>query len=204
MSHQRAKVKASRQREDKEKLELFLALAMELATSDLAKNGFGYEYGESWGRAEGFKQELKQPGENDLRSFLTTFRKFISDDSDAYLQGIHGICHRRLTREDYRVVLDKANAHWRQLFKYGWMRLTMDGREFPPEYTLKVYINGKYLHDDLDYAEELAQLEQHNPMGFLLHRSQFLAGIVDTANYIDWLAGNVDYFLQKGLLKFDD
>src|SRR5258706_4434312 len=174
MSHHRAKVKANRQREDREKLELFLALAMELATSDLAKKGFGYEYTETWSKAEGIRQKLDQPGldqpgDTDLRAFLTTFRKFILKDSDVYLPVIHGICYRRLTREDYREDLGKMNTKWHKLFESGWMRLTINGREFPPEYTLDVYLNGKYIHDDLNYAEELAQLEQHDPMGFLLH-----------------------------------
>jgi hypothetical protein len=102
MSRQRANVKASRQRGDKEKLELFLALATELVTTDLAKKGFGYTHTLKGSRSEGLRQELEQPDENDLRSFLITFRKFISDNSDVYLQGIHDICYRRLTREDYR------------------------------------------------------------------------------------------------------
>jgi len=92
MSRQRAKAKASRQRGDKEKLELFLALVTELLTTDLAKKGFGYAHTLNGSKAAGVRSELEQPDENDLRSFLITFRKFISDDSDAYLQGIHDIC----------------------------------------------------------------------------------------------------------------
>jgi len=92
MSRQRAKAKASRQRGDKEKLELFLALVTELLTTDLAKKGFGYAHTLNGSKAAGVRSELEQPDENDLRSFLITFRKFISDDSDVYLQGIHDIC----------------------------------------------------------------------------------------------------------------
>jgi len=127
MSRNRAKVKASRQRGDKEKLELFLALVTELETTDLAKKGLGYTHTLKGSRSDGLRQELEQPDENDLRSFLITFRKFISDNSDVYLQGIHDICYRRLTREDYRDDLGKMNERWRKHFTKGWMRLNING-----------------------------------------------------------------------------
>lgn len=204
MSRHRAKPKTSHQRGDREKLELFLKLTAEMNTTDLAKKGLGYNYRAKWSKSEGFTQELQEPDENDLRSFLLTFRKFVSEESDVYLQVIHGVFYKRLTREDYRTELGKMNIQWRHLFQQGWLRLNINGREFPPEYTLKVYINGRYFHDDPDYAEELAQLAQHDPIGSLLHRSQFLAAVVETSKYIDWLACNLDYCLRQELLNFTD
>jgi len=41
-------------------------------------------------------------------------------------------------------------------------------------------------------------------MGSQFRRAQFLDAIVTTSKYIDWLAGNLDYCLREGLLKFDD
>jgi hypothetical protein len=205
MNRRNASAQANRKRRDRDKLDLFLKLAAELGTTDLAKKGFGYKHSMKWSRTEGFKQEFEQPDENDLRSFLTTFRKFISKKSDAYLQSIHGIFYERLTREEYREDLGKMNTTWRHLFRDGWMRLTINGRECPPERTLYVYINGRYFHDDVDYAEELAQLEQQpDQTAALLHRAQFLEALVGTSKYIDWLAGNLDYCLREGLLDFDD
>jgi hypothetical protein len=197
-----SKVKGSRLRSDEERLELFLKLAAELGTSDLAKKGLSYKQSYQWNKLEGFKHELQQPDETDLRAFLTTFRKFISEDSDVYLQAIHRIIYKRLTREEYRESLRTMNAQWRKLFQKGWMRLKINGRDVSPEYALKVYINGRYFHDDLDYAQELEDLERNDPMVSETHRAQFLAAVVDTSNYIGWLAHNIDYLLREGLLDF--
>ena len=59
MSRNRAKVKACRQRGDKEKLELFLALVTELETTDLAKKGLGYTHTLKGSRSDGLRQELE-------------------------------------------------------------------------------------------------------------------------------------------------
>ncbi len=86
MSRRKRKSNTNHGRTDREKLELFLNTTEELSKTTLAQKGFGFEYTQQWSRVDGIVHtELEQPDENDFRSFLLTFRKFVSQESDVNL-----------------------------------------------------------------------------------------------------------------------
>jgi hypothetical protein len=209
VSRKKRKSETSRERTDRQKLELFLKMAEELSNTALAKKGLGYHYTQRWSRSDDIlRTELQQPDEEDLRSFLMTFRKFVSQGSDVYIQSIHGIIMKHLQREDpdHDVHADfgAMNSKWRKNFAGGFMALNINGQDRPPEVVMTIWINGKYFHDDPDFKEEIEQLEKHDPLTFGIYRTQFLDAIVTTTKYIMYLANNLRYCLHKELLVFDE
>jgi hypothetical protein len=205
MSRNTAKPKASRKRNDREKLELFLKLMKEMRDTSLAKKGFSVKHSYRWNKSDGILHvDLEQPDEDDLRSFLLTLRKILSKNEDAYIQTIHRIFYKRVKRDDMRQDLGAMNSEWRTQLANGGMNINLNGRKLPPEYVVEVWLNGKYFHDDIDYAQELNQLETVGLVGSTLHRVQFLNAILSTANYALWLASNLDYCLNQDLLDFDN
>ena len=209
VSRRKRKSNTSRRRTDREKLELFLKTAEELSKTTLAQTGFGFEYTQRWSRDDGIlHSELQQPDENDLRSFLLTFRKFLAQESDVNLQMIHGIIFRHLQREDpdhdIRRDLGAANSKWRSHLAGSSMKLNINGQDRPPELVITMWINGKYFHDDPEYIEEIEQLEKNDPITFDVYRTQFLDGVIATTKYVMWLARNLIYFFHKELLTFDE
>jgi hypothetical protein len=57
--------------------------------------------------------ELRQPDEEELRSFLLTFRKFVSEREDVHLFPIHNMLEPLLTSEELRKYLREARSAWK-------------------------------------------------------------------------------------------
>lgn len=208
MSQNRQKPKTSRKRTDREKVDLFLRLAEELrqmvedmSNSDPAHNGFGYNCKFSM-TSGAFSTEFNQPSEKDLRSFLITLRKLTMKKGDANIRNIHKIFYQRVKRDELRQDIGEANSDWLRQMSVGSLNLTIGGSEVRPEYAVEVWNNGKYFHDDLDYAEELERIKL-NPIDSTLHRIQFLNAITSITNYAFWLANNITYSLKGGLLELE-
>ena len=63
----------------------------------------------------GMSVRLNFPDENDLRSFLLTFRQFIAPKEPIHVNKICNICFRALeTNNNLRTYLIEARERWRQ------------------------------------------------------------------------------------------
>lgn len=198
-------------RNNRARLELFVRLAREFATSAVAKNGLSYELGQSWSKQEPqLKTNLSQPNETNLKAALMDLRKFVQQEEDVHVQRIHNLVMRALARdgdtrtaEQMRADLGTMNKQWKTMYQRGFMRVVIDGEDYSPEIAMNLWLNGRYFHDDEDYAQKLDKLQQLNPVAAMLVRAQFLDAVLATANYVTWLAKNVDYFLLRDLLDLD-
>jgi len=89
------------------------------------------------------------------------------------------------------------NQKWNAGFAKGMGRITINGVLVSPEHAWDTWLNGKYLHDDMNHMEELDRL-----IGIFreAHRAQFLEAAVVTINYTKWLYQNTAFFLHNDLL----
>jgi hypothetical protein len=199
----------SSKRTNRGRLELFVQLARGCATSDAVKDGLSYEFGQSWSKQDPQLQtNLSQPSETTLKAVLMDLRKFVQQDEDVYVQRIHNLVMRALVRDDdtrtaeqMRAALGTMNKQWKTMYQRGFVKVEIDGQDYSPETAMDLWLNGKYFHDDQDYAEKLDRLEHTNPIAAMIVRAQFLDAVIATANYVNWLANNVDYFLLHDLLE---
>jgi hypothetical protein len=199
----RSKEKAKRDRTDRERLELFLERCDELGQIEPVRTGIGYSHTINYDRTQGTRSTFEEPSDKDMRSVLGELRKFVAQGSDIYLNRIHNIVYRRLKAEppseQYKADFRTMNERWKHAFKQGITRLTIKGTLVNPEHAWDAWINGHYLHDDMDYRNELKPLEG---LVWEMHRAQFLEGVIVTLKYTNWLARNVAFLLERDLLDF--
>jgi hypothetical protein len=172
-------VRSNGQRSEVERLQLYVDLTEQLKTSRLVQRRPDIGLQVNWTPEEGMRTEVQQPEEEELRSFLLTFRKFVSQGEDAYFNAICNIAERRLENVDLKVRLRKARELWKHAMRTGPMGIVDDDdRTITPEYVVDLFINGRYFHND---AQKEAELKRLLPD---LVRYQFLAAILDTTKAV--------------------
>src|ERR1051326_6379380 len=165
----------------RELLELFVARAEELERSRLLVNGFSPSFSMNWDRMSGVRFESSQPDEEDLRSYLVTFRKFISDREPLYLFKIHNICFQHLVSDKLRNNLIEARQAWQKELKQGGIHLNFNERDIRPEYITNLWINGYYFHDEPEKYRKLKSLLPHENM---LVKHIFLDHVIEATRQI--------------------
>jgi hypothetical protein len=201
MSRNKGTVKASRERTDREKLELFVDNVNELrSTALMRKDGLRFEFTVRGGKDETTTFELEQPDEGELRDYLVAFRRLVSK-GDASLGRILNICQRRLADGERRQQLPTVRQLWAETKQHSGLKLVMNGQVTSAEEILGVWLNGKYFHDDLNHRELLASL---SPLMYANLRASFLSFITQASNIILYVGSLVDASLQDGSFQFDD
>ncbi len=145
----------------RENLELFEQRAEELLNSRLILNGFGTSLSFNFDRVNGLSFSSKQPDEDLLRSFLLTFRKFVSNNEAIFLFKVFNLCQQHLNSDKLKEHLIDARQLWSQQMqsgKTGKVRFTKNGRLLFPEYVTDLWINGYYFHDSPDKLRELQEV----------------------------------------------
>lgn len=201
----RKKVKTKRGRTDREKLDLFLERVGELSRIEAIKTGISYNatVNISWiGAMSSVQHKLEETPDKDLRSILGELRKFVAETSDIYLNRVNNIVYQHVQPADpraaeYKAALVQMNRHWKDCLANGITALTINGIRVSPAHAWDAWINGHYLHDDMDYRAELKNL---GGLSKEMHRAQFLEGVIVTLKYTHWLARNIAYFLQNDIL----
>lgn len=188
-----------------EQLELFGRRAVELHSTRFIQSGtlenLSFKFsGEQIG--EQFKVQFsmnKEIDEEDLRSFLLTFRQFISDNEPIYIHKIFNLCHQFLNDDHLKGELVKARADWNKIMQgQDGLSFTVDEKELTPEYVLRVWINGHYFHNDSEYAEDIRRF---NASPIPLDRMRFLMALGDLANIIFYTGNTVNYALKNDLFE---
>jgi hypothetical protein len=95
----------------------------------------------------------------DLRSFLTLFRRFfLKDDPVINLFSIYNLCHQHLINEQYKDFLVKSREIASYALKNSSFQLKIAEAEMTPEHISDVWINGYYFHDNTDHLNFLRSL----------------------------------------------
>jgi hypothetical protein len=197
MAHKKGSVK--RERSDQEKLKLFVQRVEDLAKTTLAQKGMnpGLHYHAT---QVSFEIELVEPDEEEFRSFLVTFRQFISEEEPVFLSHIYNICSRRVVSDELKDLVVGSRKIWADTQKVSGIQLIIDGTEMPAREIWKIWINGRYFHNDLRYQQIL---DQASPVALKVLRFDFLTFVGKAGGCIAWLSGFVDQALNDNLFIFE-
>ncbi len=200
MSRNKRLMKANRQRTDREKLELFVNRVNELRNTRLAKIGFNIEYKLQGQQGQLVESELKQPAEADLKDYLMTFRHFISEREDVFLNHIFSICRRQLPSGGIKQNLAQACQFFEQVKLHSAASFRMNENEYTPLQVTNIYLNGKYFHNDLAYQQLLNNLPSCIADVFRFH---FLNFVINTSRIILYVQIIVKHAFKENLFRFE-
>lgn len=146
---------------------------------------------------EPMQLSVHQPDEEDLRSFLLTFRQFVSDKEPVFVRRIANLLWQRLTGDEVRGYLQRSRDRYGQSLRSGSLKFIADEHHFTPEEALDLWINGRYFHNDERKAATLSRLD---PMSAIFVRQVFLEVLVEATRYIRFLADVVIIARRDGVL----
>ncbi len=164
----------------------------------LLRRGFNPGITISWNKMQGLRFESREPDEEDLRSFLITFRQFVSNKDPVFLGHIHNLCQQYVISDELRGYLIESREAWKKAQRSTGLKLVYNEREFTPEYVADLWINGYYFHNDTKKRLALTRLLPHEGM---LVRNQFLNFLVDTTRIVLYVSNIITIALKEGLLK---
>lgn len=172
----------------RERFDLYVERVSELHRLRVVReNAIGYEFNFHWNRDNGTRLRLRQPDEEDLRSFLLSFRHVVSKKEPVHVNRIHNLLWEELDSDPIREGLNEAKARWKRACRAGVIALNINGVELPSDELLDMWINGIYFHND---KRMRATLEQAGPMVGFVSRFKFLDHLITGTHYITYL-GNV-------------
>ena len=180
-----------------ERLELFSTRASELADTRLIRRDFRPGMTIRYERMSGTVFETSQPVEGDLRSFLLTFRKFVSNDEPVYLNRIYNLCRRCFTSQELKGYLIQSRAAWKDALHGKGFSIVLDKGRVTPEEVLNLWINGWYFHDD---EEKLRRLKLLIPEQRIFARWLFLDFIAEATRQIFYVENVITVALREGLV----
>lgn len=180
-------------------LNLFLARADELVSTRLVTSGgLSTSFNMKFERMKLGTFSISNPDEEQLRSFLLTFRQFVSKGEPILIDAVHNRVWQALAAGNLREQLAEARDHWKQQRRRGPMALIMDEVTYTPEFILDLWINGYYFHNDSRKAETLRRLD---PVGGLFVRHVFLDHLVEATRYVVFLRNVIRVARSEGLLS---
>ncbi len=185
--------------DDIDAIGIFLQRVEELQRTRFVERAGQVGYTLNFSKMAGISFQSREPDEEDLRSFLLTFRRFVADGDPLNIGHIHNICERRLRSDDLRRHLREARAHWRRDAETGGMSLVFNGRQISPEYVADLFINGHYFHDEPAKRAKLASLRE--PLEYLVVRHHFLNFVLDGTRQVFYVANVLTVAIREGQLE---
>lgn len=183
----------------KEKLNLFVARADQLADHRLIRDALNTGFSLNWKRESGLFWESREPDEDLLRSGLMLVRQFISPREPIFIDHVHNECERYLRSDDLKTRLRGARKSWGTSQTSGWLNITIGGQKASPAFIADLLINGHYSHADLDKQAALSKLQGMEDM---LTRQQFLAFVADIVKQVLYLRDVIKVGLHDDLFNW--
>ena len=193
--------KKKKQMRSEKQLELFVRRVRELGNLRLVQEEMGYNLSLSFDSEAGLESKLSGPDEEALRSYLLTFRQFISPNEPVYVNYIYNLCFEYLdSNNELRDYLLQSRQVWRNALNTGFMGLTFNEQQLRPEEVASLWINGFYFHSDDDKYERLSELLSSLAMPFV--KANFYQFIITATRVIAYLGNFVDQALKLGHFRF--
>lgn len=144
------------------------------------------------------ERTVGQPDEDELRSFLLSFRKFTAKSEPVYIPYIHNVCQRCFTNPEHKEWIRLNQEYWRdEVLRTTFIQLVINNRPVHPEEVADLWINGYYFHDD---HEKSARLQALVSTGLFV-RAQFLDYLIEATNVIIWTAKTIEAALNDGAIQ---
>ena len=138
--------------------------------------------------------------EDDFKSFLLTFRHFVSKKEPIYLPRILNFCIKSLDENELILNLQKAKASWNEtLNNEGEFKLKMDGEYIAGEEVLDIWINGYYFHSDFDNNKKIRGYLNNKDL--LIVKYKLITILPSLVSVIDYSASVVEKCLKENLFN---
>src|SRR5262245_39702055 len=98
-------------------IDRFLEKVEELESTRLLRNGFSVSLNISCDDTRGLSAEVTPVDDDDLRSFITVFRHFISNDEPMFLYKVFNTCHQYLNNDSLKAELIEIRKFWGNALK---------------------------------------------------------------------------------------
>jgi hypothetical protein len=179
-------------------LETFVKRVEELRRLPLVMEGQGVGWSLNVNKTKGISVRLNLLDENDLRSFLLTFRQFIAPQEDIQLNKVYNTCFLELkTTNNLRERLVESRKIWKEaLEKAG--NIKFEERMYSGEQAALLWMNGYYFHSDLEKYEQLERLLHRGWPYVQMHFGNF---VVDATKVIIHTGHLVAYARRNNLFK---
>lgn len=182
----------------RERLKKFHETVIELKRTSLMQKGLGLKMNIRVEGLETLFEKEEWPEEDDLRSFLLTFRNFVAEKEDVFLNRIFNLCYQKLTDGELRKDLVKAHKTWKEANDTAGINIVYKGKRQTPEQTTKLFLSGKYFHKD---EEKKAILKELQPAQIMFFELQFLSYMLEATRIIFYVDGIVVTALKEGLYR---
>ncbi len=170
----------------------------QLQATRLLQREFGFEVSVSWQRMQATRFEMREPDEDQLRSFLLALRQFVAPGEPICLNGIYNLCNRVIDSDRLKDCLREARRAWRKAFKRGGFDFVVDDRTITPEHIYDLWINGHYFHADEHKRRELERLIGPER---IFARGLFLDLLVEATRQLLYTGNVVTAALREGLVR---
>jgi hypothetical protein len=182
-----------------EQLKLFNQRADELSKTRLIRDqALNLHFKMQWDAAGLITTTVDGPDEDDLRSYLLTFRQFVSPKEPVYLHRIFSLCHLHITNLAIRNNIAHARDVWMGQVKSQGFRVSFDDMVMSPEHVADLMINGHYFHSDPKLREELNRLL---PYESALTKALFIDFVVNATNVLFYVDGALAQCFRDGHLS---
>lgn len=181
-----------------ERFDLYLERANELLAEPAVTEGcFSIQLSFTFSQSDGFSTMSREPSEPLLKSFLVTFRHFVSDKEPVFVNSVANTLWQELRSDKLKGDLEASRKTWLAQCRGGPLQVVIDQDHLSPAEALDLWINGRYFHNDKRKAQRLQQLD---PLGTLLARHVFLNHIISATNYVVFLGQVIVVARRQGLL----
>jgi len=148
--------------DNKARLEIFLQRVEDLKNTKIVREGYNSGFTLNWTKESGvLKFQFNQPDEDLFRSLLLSLRHFLQEKEPTFMNRIYNICDRCLTNEKHKNYLIKSRNFLNEAMKSTGVHLDIDQKHFSPSYVWDIYINGLYFHSDMEKADVILKLSEH-------------------------------------------
>jgi hypothetical protein len=179
-------------------LDLYVRRGEELLATRAVRQGqFKVEMSLKFAAPGSLTTTSREPDEEDFRSFLITFRQFVSNDEPIFVNKIHNLVFLELGSEELRKRMAEARSQWSTASRVGAFQLVENGRQVAPEEVMDLWINGQYFHNDKRKEQAIARLD---PLNRLFSRHLFLNHVITATNYVLFLGQVIVVGRRQGLL----
>jgi hypothetical protein len=137
-----------------------------------------------------------EPDEEDLRSYLLDFRKFIAEQEPVFLNRVLNVAQRHVTSDEILGGIAGARSAWKDVLQKGDLAYRVNQTPLTPELVLDLWINGWYFHNDASKRRRLDALTRV-PMS----RWLFINAVVSATKVILYVGHVVKIALREGLVS---
>jgi hypothetical protein len=149
----------------------------------------------NWNHMQGLRISITQHDEEDLRSFLMGFRKFVSQGEPTHLDRIYNICRQSIRSDQLQEGLVQSRAAWRAAQRGGGIKIVFNERNLTPTLVMDLLVNGYYFHNDSRKAAALQEIWP-NP----ITQFTFNNFLVDATRQVFYVGNVVAFALHEQLV----